>query len=57
MYDWNLLPIGQLIALQFLETYAKFPPLQAPSSYNLEQVMAGNRGAEARHQGSAHPSD
>lgn len=39
IYDWNLLPLDQQLALQFLETYAKYPPLQAPSSYNLEQVM------------------
>jgi arylsulfatase len=25
--------------LKELETYVKFPPMQAPSSYNLEQVM------------------
>jgi arylsulfatase len=39
VYDWNLLPIGQALWLRELETYVKFPPLQAPSSYNLEQVM------------------
>ncbi len=39
VYDWNLLPIGQKMALDHLETYVKFPPLQAPASYNLSQVM------------------
>jgi arylsulfatase len=38
-YDWNMLPIGQQLWLKELETYVAFPPLQAPSSYNLEQVM------------------
>jgi arylsulfatase len=38
-YDWNILPIGQALWLKELETYVKFPPMQAPSSYNLEQVM------------------
>jgi arylsulfatase A-like enzyme len=38
-YDWNLLPIGQALWLRELETYVNFPPLQAPSSYNLDQVM------------------
>ena len=38
-YDWNMLPIGQQLWLKELETYVDFPPLQAPSSYNLEQVM------------------
>ncbi len=40
IYDWNLLPIGQKLALDHLETYTTFPPLQAPASYNLSQVMA-----------------
>jgi arylsulfatase A-like enzyme len=38
-YDWNMLPIGQQLWLMHLETYIKFPPLQDPASYNLEQVM------------------
>jgi arylsulfatase len=38
-YDWNLLPLGQQLALQHLETFAQYPPLQAPASYNLAQVM------------------
>ena len=38
-YDWNMLPIGQQLWLMHLETYVKFPPLQNPASYNLEQVM------------------
>jgi arylsulfatase A-like enzyme len=39
IYDWNLLPIGQNLWLKELETYRKFPPLQDPASYNLDQVM------------------
>jgi arylsulfatase A-like enzyme len=39
VYDWNLLPIGQQLWLRHLETYIKFPALQDPASYNLEQVM------------------
>ena len=39
IYDWNLLPIGQLLWLKELETYMKFPPMQDPASYNLDQVM------------------
>src|SRR5207237_9281818 len=34
IYDWNLLPIGQLLWLKELETYIEFPPLQIPESYN-----------------------
>jgi arylsulfatase len=39
IYDWNLLPIGQILWLKELETYKEFPPLQDPASYNLDQVM------------------
>lgn len=39
VYDWNILPIGQQLWLRHLETFVSFPPLQAPASYNLEQVM------------------
>jgi arylsulfatase len=38
-YDWNILPIGQQLWLRELETYATFPPMQDPSSYNLEDVI------------------
>jgi arylsulfatase A-like enzyme len=39
VYDWNMLPIGQALWLKELETYQKYPPMQDPASYNLEQVM------------------
>ena len=39
VYDWNMLPIGQALWLKELETYVKFPPMQDPASYNLEQVV------------------
>jgi arylsulfatase len=39
IYDWNLLPIGQLLWLRELESYKDFPPLQQAASYNLEQVL------------------
>jgi arylsulfatase len=39
VYDWNMLPLGQQLWLKELETYVKYPPLQNPASYNLEQVM------------------
>jgi arylsulfatase len=34
-----MLPVGQQLWLRELETYVKFPPLQSPSSYNLDQVL------------------
>jgi hypothetical protein len=39
LYDWNMLPIGQQLWLKHLESYNKFPPLQAPESWNLTQVI------------------
>ena len=40
LYDWNILPIGQLLWLKELESYQQFPPMQEPASYNLDQVLA-----------------
>ena len=39
VYDWNMLPIGQALWLRELESYHTFPPMQDPSSYNLEDVI------------------
>ena len=47
-YDWNLLPIGQLLWLKELESYNKFPPLQAPESYNLSSIYAQVKAEAAR---------
>jgi len=49
LYDWNLLPIGQKLALDHLETYINFPPLQAPASYNLSQVMEAINAQKRMH--------
>jgi arylsulfatase len=49
-YDWNMLPLGQQLWEQELETYAKFPPLQNPESYNLSGILA-----EMKKKG--HPSE
>jgi arylsulfatase A-like enzyme len=51
LYDWNMLPIGQQLWLQWFESLKAFPPLQAPASYNLTQVM------EQIKAGGGHPSD
>ena len=51
LYDWNMLPIGQQLWLDWFETLKEFPPMQAPSSYNLTQVM------EQIKAGGGHPSD
>ena len=44
-----MLPIGQQLWLKDLESYKKFPPLQAPASYNLDQVMEQVKKAKAGH--------
>ena len=49
IYDWNLLPIGQKLALDHLETYVAYPPMQAPASYNLSQVMEEINAQKRQH--------
>jgi arylsulfatase A-like enzyme len=49
-YDWNLLPLGQQLWLDWFETLKEFPPMQKPESYNLTQVMDQMKA-------SGHPSD
>ena len=51
VYDWNVLPIGQLLWLKELESYREFPPLQAPETYNLSGIEAEMR------KGMGHPSE
>src|SRR6266480_3864605 len=51
LYDWNILPIGQVLWLKELESYVAFPPMQDPASYNLTQVMQ-----EVKKQAHANPS-
>ena len=45
LYDWNMLPLGQLMWLKELESYKQFPPLQPPESWNLDQVIAEVKNA------------
>jgi len=51
LYDWNMLPIGQQLWLQHLSSYEKFPPLQAPESYNLSQVLEQVKKGAGGHAG------
>jgi hypothetical protein len=57
LYDWNMLPIGQQLWLKELESFKKFPPLQEPASYNLEQVEEQLRSTGSTAAGGGHPSD
>jgi arylsulfatase len=52
IYNWNMLPIGQQLWLAELDSYAKFPPLQAPETYNLSGIIA-----EVKKMNEGHPSD
>jgi arylsulfatase len=54
-YDWNMLPIGQQLWLGHLLTYEKFPPLQAPETYNLTGILEMVKKAGSSH-ASASPS-
>ena len=49
LYDWNMLPIGQQLWLEQLLSYEKYPPLQAPESYNLSQIIEQVKKANASH--------
>ena len=51
LYNWNILPIGQLLWLKELESYAAFPPMQDPASYNLSSVLEA-----VKKQGHQNPS-
>jgi hypothetical protein len=50
IYDWNMLPIGQLLWEKELMSYKTFPPLQAPETYNLDGILKEIQSAN-------HPSD
>jgi hypothetical protein len=39
LYDWNMLPLGQLLWEKELLSYKEFPPLQAPETYNLSGIL------------------
>ncbi len=47
-YDWNMLPIGQLLWEKELMSYKTFPPLQAPATYNLDAILAMVQKASAK---------
>jgi arylsulfatase len=49
IYDWNLLPIGQLLWEKELMSYIDYPPLQLAASYNLEQVLEQVREMSKNH--------
>jgi arylsulfatase len=53
MYDGlGVMPLGQQLWLKELESYIPYPPLQAPETYNLGQVLE-----EVKKMGDKHPHD
>jgi arylsulfatase len=48
LYDWNMLPIGQLLWEKELMSYKTFPPLQAPETYNLDGILKQIQAARAK---------
>ena len=48
-YDWNMLPIEQRLWLEHLLSYEKYPPLQAPETYNLSGILDQVKKAAASH--------
>jgi len=51
IYDWNIIPIGQALWLQELESYGPYPALQSPASYSLAQVLVEVQQQMARTRG------
>ena len=49
VYDWNLLPIGQLLWEKELMSYKEFPPLQMAASYNLDQILESLKRQSGTH--------
>jgi arylsulfatase len=45
LYDWNILPIGQLLWTKELMSYKEFPPMQAPETYNLDGILKAMQAA------------
>jgi arylsulfatase len=49
VYDWNTLPIGQLMWEKELMSYEEFPPLQVAASYNLSVILQKVKEMAAQH--------
>jgi arylsulfatase len=45
-YDIAILPLCQRLWLEQLESFTKYPPLQAPETYNLTQVLQQVKAAQ-----------
>jgi arylsulfatase len=45
VYDWNILPIGQLLWEKELMSYKTYPPLQPAVTYNLDSILKAVQSA------------
>jgi len=45
-YDFKMLPLGQMLSMEWFETLKPFPPMQAPASFNLSQVEEQSKGTD-----------
>ena len=48
IYDWNIIPVGQILWLKELESYGPFPPMQDPESLQPHPGHPGGQGSNAR---------
>ena len=48
LYDWNMLPIGQMLWMKELYTFKEFPPLQTPETYNLDGILKQMESQQGR---------
>src|SRR5262249_56353167 len=56
MYDGlAIMPLGQQLWLKELESYQTYPPMQAPETYNLGQVIQEIKAAHMNHPGDQPP--
>ena len=49
IYNWNMLPIGQLLWEKELFSYKEFPPMQAPETYNLDGILKAMQQSRKGH--------
>ena len=49
IYNWNMLPIGQLLWEKELMSYKEFPAMQAPETYNLDGILKAMQQSRQGH--------
>ena len=49
LYNWNMLPLGQLLWEKELMSYKEFPAMQAPETYNLDGILKAMQQSRKGH--------